>query len=101
MWCIELEEYSAAQVDHYFCAMALLEADYPDVTFIYFTGNAQAEGATGNGTVDINDKTNGWSLNAGIGGCFNGDFNLDGHVGNVDKNGSWETNLDAGSEIPE
>ncbi len=47
MWCIELEEYSAAQVDHYFSAMALLEADYPDVTFVYFTGNAQADGASG------------------------------------------------------
>ena len=55
----------------------------------------------GNGTVDIDDKTNGWNVQAGDGGYFNGDFNLDGHVDNVDKNSIWGTNLDAGSEIPE
>jgi hypothetical protein len=47
MWCVELETYSASQVQDYFTAMASLEADYPNVTFVYFTGNAQADGSLG------------------------------------------------------
>lgn len=41
-WCTQLNYYDADQTQEYLDAMASLEADYPDVTFVYMTGNAQA-----------------------------------------------------------
>jgi hypothetical protein len=46
-WCTQLEYYSLAQVQQYLAAMEAFETEYPDVTFIYMTGNAQASGADG------------------------------------------------------
>jgi hypothetical protein len=46
-WCGQCSYYSAAQVQEYLDAMTLLEGEYPDVTFIYFTGNAQEEDSGG------------------------------------------------------
>jgi len=46
-WCTQCDYYSQAQVAQYLSVMSSLEAEFPDVTFIYFTGNAQAEGSSG------------------------------------------------------
>ncbi|MBN2135375.1 MAG: PKD domain-containing protein [Acidobacteria bacterium] len=37
-WCQQLDYYTAAQVNTYLTTMAQLEAEYPNVTFVYFTG---------------------------------------------------------------
>jgi hypothetical protein len=47
MWCTQLDGYSHADVQQYLDAMASLELEFPTVTFVYMTGNAQAEGADG------------------------------------------------------
>lgn len=46
-WCCQCDYYSQEQVQGYLDAMSLLEGEYPEVTFIYFTGNAQSEGSSG------------------------------------------------------
>jgi hypothetical protein len=46
-WCTQLDYYSEEEVAEYLTAMAQLESEYPGVTFVYFTGNAQAAGAEG------------------------------------------------------
>ena len=47
MWCIELNTWTAEQVEEYFDSTEALEAEFPHVTFIYATGNAQYSGAEG------------------------------------------------------
>ena len=42
-WCTQLNSYSAAQVQEYLNNMAQLESEYPNVTFVYMTGNAQSQ----------------------------------------------------------
>jgi hypothetical protein len=42
-WCTQLDYYSQSQAQSYLDKMAQLEQEYPDVTFIYMTGNAQSE----------------------------------------------------------
>jgi len=46
-WCTQLNWYSQEEVQNYLTAMNTLEAEYPGVTFVYMTGNAQAEGEEG------------------------------------------------------
>ncbi len=46
-WCTQCDYYSEEQVQAYLDAMTLLEGEYPDVTFVYMTGNAQATGSSG------------------------------------------------------
>lgn len=46
-WCTQCDYYSEDQVQAYLDAMTLLEGEYPDVTFVYMTGNAQATGSSG------------------------------------------------------
>lgn len=46
-WCCQCDYYDQSQVQAYLDAMSLLELEYPDVTFIYFTGNAQGTGSEG------------------------------------------------------
>jgi hypothetical protein len=46
-WCTQCDYYSEAEVDAYLDSMSVLESEFPEVTFIYFTGNAQATGASG------------------------------------------------------
>jgi len=41
-WCTQLDDYSASQVQEYLDNMSQLESEYPNVTFIYMTGNAQS-----------------------------------------------------------
>jgi len=46
-WCSELDSWSSSQVDEYLAAITSLEAEFPGVTFIYMTGNAQTDGSAG------------------------------------------------------
>jgi len=46
-WCTQCDYYSQSQVEAYLDSMAVLESEYPGVTFIYFTGNAQGTGSAG------------------------------------------------------
>jgi len=41
MWCDEPYVWELSEVEGYFAGMEILEAEYPDVTFIYATGHAQ------------------------------------------------------------
>ncbi len=47
MWCTQLDEYNQDQVQAYLDAMQSLETAYPDITFVYFTGNSQAPDSYG------------------------------------------------------
>jgi len=42
-WCSQLDYYSQSQVHTYLTNMTQLESEFPDVTFVYMTGNAQSE----------------------------------------------------------
>ncbi len=46
-WCTQLNGYSESEVTAYLDSMQVLEAEFPGVTFIYMTGNAQADGSEG------------------------------------------------------
>jgi len=46
-WCTQVDYYTEIQVQAYFDAISLLEAEYTDVVFVYMTGNAQATGSSG------------------------------------------------------
>ncbi len=54
-----------------------------------------------NGTVDLNDKDVNWKNDAGLGGYYQSDLNMDTQVNNRDKNVIWEPNLDEGTQIPQ
>jgi len=41
-WCCQLDYYSSGDVRDYLDAISELEKEYPDVVFIYMTGNAQS-----------------------------------------------------------
>lgn len=46
-WCSQLDYYSEQQVEAYLDSISRLESEFPEVTFIYMTGNAQATGSGG------------------------------------------------------
>ncbi|MCD4848340.1 MAG: hypothetical protein K8R76_09125 [Candidatus Aegiribacteria sp.] len=46
-WCCQMDSYGEAEVQAYLDSMTVLESDFPNVTFVYMTGNAQATGAEG------------------------------------------------------
>ncbi len=46
-WCVELNTYGEEQVQAYLDSMAVLETEFPDVLFIYMTGNAQEGSSLG------------------------------------------------------
>ena len=46
-FCTQLNSSDEAYVTNYLNVMSQLEQDYPGVTFVYFTGNAQSEGSGG------------------------------------------------------
>jgi len=46
-WCTQVDYYDTAGVQEYLDAMTALETTNPGITFIYMTGNAQAEGSDG------------------------------------------------------
>jgi len=46
-WCGQLSSYTEQElIDQYLTPMALLETDYPTVTFVYMTGHADGTGET-------------------------------------------------------
>jgi hypothetical protein len=46
-WCRELDTYTEADVEAYLQAISKLEKDFPGITFVYMTGNAQWDKARG------------------------------------------------------
>ena len=46
-WCTQLDYYSSVEVQAYLDSLNQLAAEFPQVTFIYMTGNAQATGDEG------------------------------------------------------
>ncbi len=45
-WCGQVNDfYDQTMIDHYLGPMAQLEADYPNVKFVYMTGHLEGEGA--------------------------------------------------------
>lgn len=46
-WCTQLDYYTEAQVQAYLDSVTVLEAEYPNVIYVYMTGNAQATGSSG------------------------------------------------------
>jgi hypothetical protein len=46
-WCTQLYSYNEQQTQEYLDSMAVLESEYPGVTFIYMTCNAQSTDASG------------------------------------------------------
>lgn len=53
-WCGELSWATPANVDTYLSLMDNLEADYPDVAFVYMTGHLDGTGLSGN----LNQRNN-------------------------------------------
>ncbi|MHA1916884.1 MAG: hypothetical protein ACTSUV_01010 [Candidatus Ranarchaeia archaeon] len=49
MWsfCTQTDSYSEAQIQEYLDQMNAFELEYPDVVFVYITGNAQGTGSSG------------------------------------------------------
>ena len=47
-WCGGVSDNTEAGINAYLAAMSQLEADYPDVTFIYMTGHLDGSGVAGN-----------------------------------------------------
>lgn len=62
MWCTELNTWTAGQVGQYLDSTAALEAEFPGVTFIYATGNAQFEGAEGYNRWQRNEQIRAWCV---------------------------------------
>jgi len=54
-----------------------------------------------NGTVEVADKNNIWSLQAGKKGYWSGDFDMNGQVMNQDKNDVWLGNLNKQTQLPD
>jgi hypothetical protein len=54
-----------------------------------------------NGTVELADKNNIWSLQVGRKAYLAGDYNMNGQVTNLDKNDFWLNNLSESTQMPE
>jgi hypothetical protein len=61
-WCTQLEYYSEEEVNWYLGNMTEFENAFPDVTFVYFTGNAQAIGSSGQTRHHNNDLIRNYCL---------------------------------------
>lgn len=46
-WCCQMDYYGEDEVQAYLDSMAVLQAEYSDVVFVYMTGNAQNTGSDG------------------------------------------------------
>lgn len=55
-WCTELNTATASTVANYLAAMQTLENEFPNVTFVYFTGTAQYDGGYGYNRYLRNDE---------------------------------------------
>jgi len=47
-WCGQVSSATASDIDTYLSLMSALEADYPNVRFVYMTGHLDGTGLTGN-----------------------------------------------------
>jgi hypothetical protein len=47
-WCTQLSSATEEYVQAYLDSFAVLESEFPSVTFVYMTGNAQSAGAAAN-----------------------------------------------------
>ncbi len=47
-WCGQVSDSSASGISDYLARMSALEANYPNVTFVYMTGHSDGSGLTGN-----------------------------------------------------
>lgn len=56
VFCQELETADTAFVDAYLDSMSVLEAEFPGVTFVYSTGNAQVTGGDGYNRYLLNER---------------------------------------------
>jgi hypothetical protein len=45
-WCSQLDYFSEAETQNYLDSISTLESEFPEITFIYMTGNAQDAGNT-------------------------------------------------------
>ena len=54
-----------------------------------------------NGTVNTDDKSTVWSIEAGSNGYLNSDFNMDSQTDNQDKNDIWTENNETSSQVPD
>jgi hypothetical protein len=62
-WCSQMTEYTSEQVQDYLDRMAALETTYPNVTFIYMTGNAQNTDIGGYNRYIHNEQIRDWVRN--------------------------------------
>jgi len=62
-------------------------------------GMASGDGDA-NKVVNMDDKTNFWSVFVGKSGYLSSDYNMDGQISNQDKNDRWQSNLDKTSQVP-
>ena len=62
-WCTQLNSYSENQVQAYLDSISVLESEYPNVTFIYMTGNAQSNGSGGYNRYLRNEQIRRYCLN--------------------------------------
>jgi hypothetical protein len=46
-WCTQLDGYTEGEVQEYLDSISRLETEFPNVTFVYMTGNAQVVGSEG------------------------------------------------------
>lgn len=55
-WCTQVNSYSESQINAYLDSISTLEAEYPDVQFVYMTGNAQATSSSGYNRFQRNEQ---------------------------------------------
>jgi hypothetical protein len=55
-WCTQLNSYSHEQVEEYLDSIAVLESEFPDVIFVYFTCNAQGTDEDGSHRFERNEQ---------------------------------------------
>ena len=60
LWCRDLDSMTSNQVHDYLVQLALLEAQYTNVQFVYATGNADADGAAGHLRARNNRQIRDW-----------------------------------------
>ncbi len=58
MWsfCCQQDHYSETETQEYLDQMTAFEADYPNIIFVYMTGNAQADGSSGYNRYQRNEQ---------------------------------------------
>lgn len=59
-WCCQCDDYSVGAVQEYLDSLAVLESEFPNVIFVYMTGNAQATGVEGYNRYQRNQQIRNW-----------------------------------------